>query len=281
MKPRDLIAAAVLIAALAAPAAAEEVPLNTLYRSIAEKNYYPAVEGLKTATADVTCSVFDTVVAAFPDVDKTAINVTFSWSRPTQEVAPEKKFTVEGIPAEQSDLANRAQLIFKGRGQEDMVIEQPIYWTIETTEATAMADGGTITVTGEAKNPASQLKGLTVTINESDYKINKMVMDLGGSEASIDMTSTDLGGKWGVGSSILTTPQYKRVMQYEYTQVDGFYLPSKISVDYQGLDGSALEPTYVYEFSNWSVESQPEEPAEEPVEEPAEEEPAGASQSES
>lgn len=263
MKPRNPIAAAFLIAALVAPApAAEDLTLPALYRSIAEKNYYPAVEGLKTATADVTCSVFDTVIAAFPDVDKSAIKVSFSWSRPTQEVAPEKKFTVSGIPEDQTDLANRAQLIFQGRGQEDMVVEQPIYWTIETTDATARADGGTITVTGEAKNPASALKGLTVTINEGDYKINKMVMDLGGSEASIAMTSTDLGGKWGVKSSVLTTPQYKRVMEYEYTQVGGIYLPSKISVDYQGLDGSALEPTYVYEFSNWKVERHPEETAE-------------------
>ncbi len=262
MKARDLIAAAVLIAALAAPApAAEELTLPALYKSIAERNYYPAVEGLKTAKADVTCSVFDTVVAAFPEVDKSAIKVSFSWSRPTQEVAPVKTFAVVGIPEEQADLSRRAQLIFQGRGQEDMVVEQPIYWTIETIDASAVADGGTITVSGAAKSASSALKGLTVTINQSDYKIKRMVMDLGGAEVTIDMTSTALGTKWGVESSILTTPQYKRVMQYEYTQVDGIYLPSKISVDYQGLDGSALEPTYVYQFSNWSVERHPEEAA--------------------
>lgn len=260
MKRRSMTVAAALIGALIAPlAVAEDLALPDLYKRIAEKNYYPAVEGLSKATADVTCSVFDTVVAAFPAVDKSAIKVTFDWSRPTQDVAPAKKFVVSGIPEDQSDLARRAQLIFQGRGQEEIVIEQPIYWTIETINATAVANGGTITVSGAAKNPASQLKGLTVTIDEADYKIKKMVMDLGGSEASIAMTSTNLGGKWGLESSVLTTPAYKRVMTYEYAQVDGIYLPSKISVDYQGLDGTALEPTYVYQFTNWKVDRHQEQ----------------------
>ena len=180
--------------------------------------------------------------------------------RPDPEAAPTKSFAVKGIPGDQTDLASRANLIFTGRGQEDLVIEAPVYWTIATTDATAVNEEGTITVTGLAKNPSDQIKKLTVEIEADSYKVRKIVMDLGGTQATIELTSKDLGGKWGVASSVLTTAQFKRVMNYEYVQIGEIWLPSKISVDYQGLDGTELEPTYIYEFAEWQVDREAPEP---------------------
>ncbi len=246
--------------ALAIPARAEEVVLNALYKSLAERNHYPAAEGLVDARADVKCNILDQVVAAFPGVDAGPVSVTYSWSRPDPEGWPTKGFSVKGIPADQTDLAKRANMIFSGQGQEDLVIEAPVYWTIATTEATAVNDGGTIKVTGLARSSSDPIKKLTVEIETGTYKVRKIVMDLGAEQATIELTSKEVGGKWGVASSVLTRAQFKRVMNYEYTQIGEIWLPSKISVDYQGLDGTALEPTYIYEFANWKVDRRAPEP---------------------
>lgn len=263
MNQRHVILSLIFLvaASLGAAVQAEEIDLNELYRNLAEKNYYPAVEGLVDARAEVKCNILDQVIAAFPGVDAGPIGVTYSWSRPDPEAAPSKSFTVSGIPGDQADLSKRADLIFSGRGQEDLVIEAPVYWTIATTEATAMNDGGTIMVTGTARNPSDQIKKLTVEIEADSYKVRKIVMDLGSTKATIELTSKDVGGKWGVSSSVLTTAQFKRVMNYEYTQIGEIWLPSKMTIDYQGLDGTALEPTYIYEFANWQVDRQEPQPA--------------------
>src|SRR5437667_342018 len=76
--------------------AADDVKLPDLEKHLAEKNYYPALEGLKDAQADVKCNIFDQVRAAFPDAADKPIAVKFYWSRPSPDVAPKKKFAVNG-----------------------------------------------------------------------------------------------------------------------------------------------------------------------------------------
>jgi len=247
-----VIAFALSLAVLAAPAAlAQEIPLPELQKKLAEKNYYASLEGLKDAQADVRCNIMDQLVAAFPDAAGKPIAVKYYWSKPAPEIAPKKKFVISGIPAEMADLAGRAQQIFQGK--EDLVINAPVYETIETTNAQAMTEGAKVKVVGEAKTPADQLRKLQVEIDAATWQVQKMEMDLGQAQATVEMVSQDLGGKWGVESTVVSSPQVKQVMKFEYAQVDGFWLPSKISLDYQGPDGKPLATTFVYDFSNWQV----------------------------
>jgi len=265
LQPRPLALAALAAAWVLIPglALADEVPLNDLYKSLAEKNYYVAVEGLTNATAQVKCNILDQVVAAFPGAADKPIAVTFSWERPSEDAWPQKSLKVTGIPADLTDLTARANLIFQGRLQQDLVLEDPVYWTIASTDATAVADSGTITVTGAARNPSDAIKKLTVQIDEPTFKVEKMTMDLGNAEASFVRKSTkQLDGKWAVDSLVVSTPQGTRTLNYEYTQVDGIWLPSKITVDYKAPDGQAPEPTFVYEFNDWKVQRAEPETAE-------------------
>src|SRR5262245_46036349 len=107
MKVRTASTAVALVIALFAvgPALAEDVPLPALYKSLAEKNYYPVVEGLKDAQVDVKCNILDQVVAAFPEAAGKPIAVKFFWARPG-EAAPQKKFVISGIPENLTDLSN-------------------------------------------------------------------------------------------------------------------------------------------------------------------------------
>lgn len=246
-----LLAVALLLAAGAVPPAmAEDVPLPALYKSLAEKNYYPVVEGLKDAQADVKCNILDQVVAAFPDAAGKPIAVKFFWARPG-EAAPQKKFSITGIPDGLTDLSNRAKQIFAR--PEGLVITDPVYWTIETTQAAADKTDTGITVTGTAKNASDALKKLVVKIDSATYQVKRMEMDLGQAQAGVDITSKDLGGKWGAESMVTSNPQYRETVKYEYSQVEGFWLPTKITVDYQSPDGKSLSPTFVYDLSNWQV----------------------------
>lgn len=236
-----------LLAGIAFPAQAEEVALTDLYKNLAEKNNYPAVKGLRGAKATVKCNIWDQVVGAFPEAAGQPIAVTYSWSRPSEDAWPEKKFTVSGIPSELADLANRANMIFQGSGQQDFVIEDPVYWTISLTEApTAVEQGGTIMVSGDGE----QVKNLSVEIDGATFKVNKLTMSVGGNNVTIETTREDMGGIWVIKSLLLANGEVTRRITYEYTQVDGFNLPSKMEVEYPGTD----EPTFVYEFEGWEVD---------------------------
>lgn len=240
-------------AAPAAPPAsgAQEVPLPALYKSLAEKNHYAVVEGLKSAQADVKCGILDTVIAAFPDAAGKPIAVKFYWSRPDENSAPKKKFVVSGVPEALTDLSTRAAAIFKEA--EDFVINNPDYWAIVNTDAKAVSEGGKIVVTGVAKNPADAVKKVMMDISAADYRVTRTQMDLGQASIEIGMTGKDLGGKWGIESTTLSYPQYKKVVKFEYVETGGFWLPAKMSIEFLGLDGKELQPTFHYEFSNWQV----------------------------
>lgn len=250
MKTRTLAIAWIgMAAALAASVAwADEVPLADLKKNLLEKNYYPSQEGLKDAQADVKCNILDQVASALQS--GSPVTVKYYWSRPSPDVAPKKKFALSGIQ-ENADLTNRANQIFAGK--EDLVINAPVYETIETTNAKAVNEGGKVTVTGAAKDASSPVKSLKVEIDAATWQVARMEMDLGAAQATVEMTSKDLGGKWGVESTTINTPQVKQVIKFEYAQTEGFWLPSKITIDYQGADGKALSPTFQYDFSNWQV----------------------------
>lgn len=224
-----------------------ELKLNDLYKKLAERNNYPVVQGLRQATAEVSCGLLDQVIGAFPEAAGASVKVTYTWSRPSEDVAPTKKFTISGIPEGLTDLSSRANIIFQQA--QDFVIEDPIYWTIAQTQASASQNAGTITVTGSGQ----QISSLIVKIDEQTYQVHMMELTVGGSDITFEMTSEDLGGRWGTKSLILTHPQATRVVQYEYAQVQGFWLPSKITLEFKGTE----EPPFVYEFSNWQVEAQP------------------------
>lgn len=230
---------------------AQDVPLPALYKSLADRNHYALVEGLKEANADVKCGILDQLVAAFPDAAGKPIAVKYTWSRPDPNAAPTRKMAVSGIPETLPDLVSRAANLFKEA--EDFVIPDPPYGTILGTDATASNEGGKITVKGNAKNAADPIKHLVVEVDGATYKVLKMDMDLGQARIVIETTNKDLGGKWGVEATSIQYPQYKKVLKYEYIQADGFWLPSKISIDFLGADGKSLQPGYVYDFSNWKV----------------------------
>ena len=248
---RTIMIALALSCGIVAMPLAEEVQLPALYKSLADKNHYALVEGLKEARADVKCSILEQLVAAFPDAAGKPIAVTYTWSRPDPNAAPTKKMTVSGVPETLPDLVARLTNLFKEA--EDFVIPDPPFGTIVGTEATAVSEGGKITVKGTAKAPADPIKNLLVEIDGTTYQVLKMDMDLGEAHVVIESTHKDLGGKWGVETSSIQYPQYKKVIKYEYAQVEGFWLPSKISVDFLGADGKSLQPTFVYDFSNWTV----------------------------
>lgn len=229
----------------------EELQLTELYRSLADHNRYPAVTGLKDAQADVKSGIFDTVVAAFPDAVTQPITVKFYWSRPSEEVAPKKKFAVTGIPDGLADLKTRSDAIF-GEAQ-DFVISDPVYWTIANSQAKAVKNGGEIVATGTAASPADPIKSLMVKIDAASYEVRRMEMDLGQAKLTIEMKNKDLGGKWAPEQTTVSYPQYRKIVRYEYTQVGEYWLPSKISIDFLGLDGKELQPTFEYEFSGWKV----------------------------
>jgi len=239
--------AALVLGAPAMPTHAEDIKLTDVYKKLAEKNNYPVVLGLRKATADVTCNVLSQVVGAFPEAAGADVKVAYSWSRPSEDVAPDKSFRVTGIPDGLTDLTNRANVILQQA--KDFVIEDPVYWTIAQTEARASGGSGTITVTGSGP----QISNLTVKIDEQTWQVHMMELEVGGSEITFEITSENLGGRWGTKSLLLTHPQATRLVTYEYTKVDGFWLPRKISLEFKGTE----EPTFVYEFSNWRVESQP------------------------
>lgn len=230
---------------------AEEIPLPKFYKSLADKNHYPAAESLTSAQADVKCNIFDTVVAAFPDAAGKPIAVKFFWSRPDPNGAPKMKFAVTGIPDTLTDLTNRSNLIFQP--VTEFVIPSPIYWTFEQTTVKAISEGGKIAVTGEPKSAQSPIKKLTADVDAASYQVSKMQLDLGQAQVSFEMTYKDLGGKWGIEKETIALPQGKRVIKFEYAQVENYWMPSKMSVDNIGPDGKQPDPTYVFDFSNWQV----------------------------
>jgi hypothetical protein len=253
MKTRSTaIALALLIASLAAPVArAEEIPLTTFYKELASKNHYPLAEGLTSAQADVKCNIADQVIAAFPDAAGKPISAKYYWMRPGPEAPPKMKFDITGIPEGMTDLANRLNTVFQ-RATE-FVIAAPVYWTFEQTAAKAVSENGKITVTGTPKAAESPIKGLTADVDAATYQVNSMMLDVGQAKIQFQMKNKDLGGKWGMETYTVTLPQYSQIWTFEYTQVDGFWLPSKMSLDLKGPDGTAIEPTSVYEFSNWQA----------------------------
>lgn len=226
---------------------APEIKLEALYKQLADNNNYPVAQGLKKATADVTCNVLQTVMSAFPEAAGAPVKVTYSWARPSENAWPEKKFEVTGIPENLTDLSKRADMIFAE--PKDFVIEDPVYWTIAQTQASAKQEGTKITVTGAGQ----QISDLKVDIDQATHQVQKIVMKVGNAEYSFDMTREKVGTRWGVKSLVLTNPQATRLITYEYAEVNGFWLPKKISLEYKGT----TEPTFVYEFSNWQVEGQP------------------------
>ncbi len=244
---------AFLLALALAPAAAtaEEVPLTKLYKDLAERNHYPAAAGLKDAQADAKCSIMEQLVAAFPDAADKPITVKFFWRRASEEAAPEQKFVISGIPEALTDLTTRANQTFGIA--KDLVVPSPVYWTIAQTDAKADLANGTITITGTARSPSDAIKKIVVRVDGSTYQVAGMEMDLGQAQASVEMTSKDLGGKWGIEKTVVKSPQFTQTTTFEHAQVDGFWLPSKISVEYKGPDGGAQQPAFVYEFSNWQV----------------------------
>jgi len=240
----------------AAPAAAPdaapaEIPLNKLYKDLADKNHYPVAEGLMSAHADVTCNIMPQLVAAFPDAAGQPIAVKFLWNRPGPEAPPTQKFAVTGVPAALSDLSNRLNQAF-GLAT-DFVVTQPIYWTIAQVNARAIRQDGKITVSGDAKTPADPIKKLTVDIDGATFQVGKVQMDLGQAQVTLELTSVDQGGKWGIASTTVINPQYRQVVKVESAQVESFWLPSKISLELLGPDGKELQPTFVYEFTNWQI----------------------------
>jgi len=232
-------------------AGSDEIPLNTLYKDLAAHNRYPAVTGLKQATADVTCDIFSQVVAAFPEAADKPVAVKFQWSRPSEDVLPKKDFRVTGVPDGLTDLTSRGDRIWQEA--RDFVIVDPVYWTIASTDAKAVKKDDTIVVTGTAANPGGPIKSLDVKINASDYRVERMAMDLGQAKLTIEMTSKKVGDLWGIEKEVLTYPQYRKVVTYEYTQAGQYWLPSKMSIQYLDGEGKELAPTYNFTFSNWQV----------------------------
>ena len=247
MKTRTTFPVVALIAVsaglLAAPAFSEEVDLSVLYKDLAEANNYPVVQGLVGATAEVTCNIMDQVTAAFPEAAGAPIKVTFNWERADENSWPQKGFEVTGIPDGLTDLSNRAQRIFTD--PQNYVIEDPVYWTIAQTQASATNSGDAITVTGTG----DQISSLTVDIDAATNSVRKMVMEVGGTQYSFEMTREQMGDKWVVKSLVVVDPQATRSIKYEYAEVDGFLLPTKMSVEYTGTE----EPVFEYEFKNWQV----------------------------
>ncbi|HKY33862.1 MAG TPA: hypothetical protein VJV23_15125 [Candidatus Polarisedimenticolia bacterium] len=250
MKTRCTPAALAFLAA-AGLTFAEQVPTTKLYKDLADRNRYPAAEGLTSAQADAKCNIMEQLVAAFPDAAGKPIAVKFYWSRPSAEAAPQMKFVISGIPENLTDLSNRANTVFQ-RATE-FVVASPIYWTFEQTAVTADDAAGKITVTGAPKDAGAQIKGLTAEVDGATMQVKTMTLDLGQAKIGFDMTYEDLGGKWGLDNYTISFPQYKQVLNFEYAQVESFWLPSKLTLELQGPDGKPLEPTSIYEFSNWQV----------------------------
>jgi len=221
----------------------EQIQLTKLYKDVAEANNYPVVEGLLSARAEVTSTIMDQVTAAFQEAAGAPIKVSFTWSRPDENSWPEKKFEITGIPAGLTDLEKRAQLIFSD--PKDFVIEDPVYLTFAFTEAGTTENGGHIMV----KGTGDQISSLTVDIDGATHKVEKMVMQVGGAEYSFDMTREKIGDKWVIKKLVLVNPQATRHITYEYAEVDGFLLPSKMTVEYPGTE----EPAFDYTFRNWEV----------------------------
>ena len=240
-----------LSAVVGAPALAADLALPALYKSLAEKNHYPAAEGLKDAQANVKSNILEQLVAAFPDAAGNPISVKYVWNKAGTDAAPTKKFAVTGIPAALTDLSTRAAATFKEA--EDFVVADPVYWTIANTDAKAVNEAGKITVTGSAKGATDPIKQLIVDIDGASYQVHKVDMDLGQAHVIIEQTGKDFGGKLGIESTTVSYPQYKKTLKFEYVQVETFWLPSKITIDYIGLDGKSLQPTFTFEFSNWQV----------------------------
>lgn len=234
----------------AAPAGAE-IPLNKLFKDLADRNHYPVAEGLMSAHADVTCNIMPQLVAAFPDAAGQPIAVKFLWNRPAPDAAPTQKFAVTGVPAALTDLSNRLNQAF-GLAT-DFVVTQPIYWTIAQVNAKAVKTDGKIVVSGDAKAPGDPIRKLTVDIDGTTLQVGKVQMDLGQAQVTLELTNVDQGGKWGVASTTVTNPQYRQVVKVESTQIESFWMPSKITVELLGPDGKELQPMFVYEFTNWQV----------------------------
>ncbi|HET9481389.1 MAG TPA: hypothetical protein VFP98_06500 [Candidatus Polarisedimenticolia bacterium] len=235
----------------AAGAAGGEIPLNALYKSLAEKNHYLVAEGLTSAMADVKCGILDQVIAAFPEAADQPIAVKYYWTRPSEDAMPQKKFVMTGAPPTLADQATRANVIF-ATGQ-DFVISDPVYWTIANTNAKAVQEGDQITVTGTATDPSHPIKGLKVAIKAETYQVQTVEMDLGQARVTMESTTKDLGGKWGTDTLTINHPQGRTVVKYEHAQVDAFWLPSKVTIESLGPDGKETQPPFVFDFSNWQV----------------------------
>ncbi len=256
MKPRTdilglALAAAVVASATIAPVRAqEEIPLNKLYKDLADRNRYPAAEGLKEASADVKCNITEQLVAAFPDAAGKPITIKYTWSRPDENSAPAAKFTVSGVPESVSDLATRLNNLF---AVINPVLVDPIWWEFGALDMKATKQGEAIALVGVPKS-AGVVKQLSVDVEASTMKVRKVTYDIEGGQLKVEFSSKDLGGKWGAEKKSIIRPAGAQVFSFEYAQVDSFWLPSKVTFDQTKPDGSPLgDPQYVYEFSNWQV----------------------------
>ena len=228
-----------------------QVPeIKQLSKELDGRNNYPALQGLKSATADVSCNILNQVVSAFPEAASAQVRVTFSWSRSSDDAWPETKFEISGVPKGQADLDRRVEVIRSVlQHSKAVVIEDPVSWTIGQTKANATQEGGRITVTGTG----AQITNLKVEIDQATHQVQNMVMTANGAEYSFEMTREKVGDRWGVKSLVLSEPQTTRLINYEYAEANGFWLPKKIALEYKGTQ----EPAYVFEFSNWRVTTQP------------------------
>lgn len=227
------------------PVLAQELPLATLYKNLAEKNYYPALEGLTSAQADVTSNILDHLVATFPDPTGKPLGVKFYWSKVSPDSALKRKFAFIGAETLTTKAKQRFQIA------PDDVINAPIHETMQIAKATIAA--GRIRVTAQAPD----IKGMVLDIDRSTWQVQKMEADLGVAKGVFEVTSKVLGGKWVVDSTVFSAPPYKRIVKYEYTQVEGFWLPSRISVDsgiwFEERNGTKLLPPFVFDFSGWQL----------------------------
>ena len=189
MKARTLVPVLALGLAtlLISPILAEDLPLVMLYKKLAEKNYYPALEGLKDAQADVKSNLLDHLVAVFPDAAGKPIAVKFYWSKASPEAVPKQKFVFIGPENLSGKWRQRWQIT------PDVVVSAPIYETMKITNATTEA--GKVTVTALPKNP-SETKRIILEIDASNWQVRKET-DFGEAQTVVEMTTKDLGGKGG------------------------------------------------------------------------------------
>jgi hypothetical protein len=248
--PAAAISIAAALTAAVSTAWAEEIPVNKLYKDLADRNHYPAAEGLTQASADVKCNITEQLVAAFPDAAGKTVSVKYTWSRADANSAPVAKFAVTGVPESTPDLANRLNALF---AYANPVLADPIWWEFGGFTMKASKEGEAITLSG-APPAQGVVKNLTVDVEGATLKVRKMTYDLGEAKLTVEFVSKDLGGKWGLEKKSIIRPSGSQIFTFEYVQADSFWVPSKLTFDQTKADGTASgEPQYVYEFSNWQV----------------------------